>query len=121
MAYNPIDPALGGPLPPPDPGDPLPRDMERTTERGQDPVRAGVEQELTDEPSRALTDEEKDAAKSDPGRPARTYAPAEERVPKAPTSEGDRKLVEEGFGSEPTGSSDAAAHPGDRSDPAELR
>lgn len=121
MTYNPSDPALGGPLQPPDPQDPLPRDMERSTERGEDMTRARVEQELTDEPSRALTDDEKDAAKSDPGRPARTYAPAEERVPKAPTSEGDRKLVEEGFGSKPTGASDAAAHPGDRSDPAELR
>ena len=121
MAYNPTDPALGGPLQPPDPADPLPRDMERPTERGEDPTRAGIEQELTSEPARALSDDEQDAAKRDPGRPPRTYAPAEERVPKDPTSEGDRKLVEEGFGSQATGSSDAAAHPGDRSDPAELR
>ena len=120
MAYNPIDPALGGPLPPPDPQDPLPRDMERPTERGEDMTRAGVEQELTEEPSRPLTDDEKEAARGDPGRQPRTYAPQSERVPKPPAP-GDREVIQEGMESDAAGSPSAAAHPGDRSDPSELR
>ena len=120
MTYNPSDPALGGPLQPPDPQDPLPRDMERSTERGEDMTRARVEQELTDEPSRALTDEEKEAAEHDPGRQPRTYAPHAERVPKPPAA-GDQEIIGEGLRSEAASSPDAAAHPGDRSDPAELR
>ncbi len=119
MAYNPIDPTLGGPLPPPDPRDPTPRGIQPPVERDQDPFREGYEESLTDGSSRPLTDDEKDAARDDPGRPGRTYAPASERVPAEPSAV-DRKLVEEGKGSDAP-SSGASAHPGDRSDPSELR
>ena len=52
---------------------------------------AGVDQ-LLNEPARPLTDEEREAAKRDPGRPERVYAPRSERVPKQPFP-GDEKLI----------------------------
>ena len=87
------DPLLGGPLPPPDPGEKLPPGELAPQERGQDPAREGVEEGLTDVPSRPLDDEEKEAARHDPGRQPRTFAPQSERVPKEPLP-GDDKLLE---------------------------
>ena len=81
-----------GPLPPPDPRDPLPRGELPESEREQDPARSEYVDELTDTPSRPLTDEEKEAAEQDPGRQERTYAPASERVPKEPLP-GDEKVI----------------------------
>lgn len=107
-----------GPIQPVAPRDPGADTVLDETERGEDPGRseymdaemAGVE--------RPLTDDEKDAAKHDPGRQPRTYAPASERVPKQPTP-GDAKVIEAGL-DKPT-SPEAARHPGDPSDPSELR
>ena len=66
------------------------------SERGQDPARQALEHGLAAEPSHPLTDDEAEAAKHDPGRAERVYAPASERVPKPPTR-GDRALVEGGM------------------------
>jgi hypothetical protein len=59
---------------------------------GEDPAREGYVNELLREPSRPLTDEEEDAAKADPGRPERVYAPASARVPKEPAP-GDDEFI----------------------------
>jgi hypothetical protein len=68
------------------------------TERGQDPAREAYERGLTDEPSRPLTDDERDveryeAEHENPARDERVYAPASARTPKEPM-EGDREIIE---------------------------
>ena len=108
-----------GPLPPPAPRDPNAKSELAPTERGQDVAREGTMGELLDTPSRRLTDEEEDAARVDAGRQPRTYAPHSERVPKDPAP-GDREIIEEGQEHAPS-SEILAQHPGDRSDPSELR
>jgi hypothetical protein len=113
---DPLLGGLGGPLPPPDPRDPTPTDVQPPLEREEDPGRD--EHELTATGDRALTDEEKEAAEHDPGRAPRTYAPASERVPKEPIG-GDRDLIEEGLNVEST--ADDVPFAGDRSTPEELR
>jgi hypothetical protein len=115
----PRDPYLAGsPLPPPEPRDPYAESVLDDSERGQDEAREyDVDAELAG-PDRPLTGDEKDAAKHDPGRQPRTYAPASERVVKPPAP-ADERLVEAGEG-EPR-SPEALRHPGDRSDPSELR
>ena len=60
---------------------------------GEDPGREERMNDLVAEPSRPLTDEEKDAAAEDPGRPERVYAPASARVPKQPAP-GDDRLIQ---------------------------
>lgn len=114
----PTDPYLqGGPLPPAEPRDPN-RDTELPLmERGQDPLREEIVDTLATEPERPLTDDEEDAAKHDPGRAPRTYAPASERVAKPPAP-GDEKLIRAG---ETMPTDEMPAHPGDSSDPAEMR
>ena len=115
----PRDPYLqDGPLPPPAPCDPNAGTVLDGRERGQDEARSDIVDELTHAPARPLTDEEEKAAEHDRGRPARTYAPASARVPKAPAP-GDARLIEEGRERPP--STGAARHPGDRGDPGELR
>ena len=112
MAMTP-DPLTGGPLPPPDVREPLATGERAPAERDEDPSRD--EHMLTGQASGALTDEERDAARNDPGRPARTHAPASERVPKDPIGK-DADLIE---GGHPVrGLSEDAA---DRSVPEELR
>ena len=107
-----------GPFQPVVPRDPGEETVLDETERGQDPARGEyVDAEMAGL-ERPLTDEEKDAAKHDPGRQPRTYAPASERVARAPTP-GDAKLIEQG--KDQPRSAEAAMHPGDRSDPSELR
>lgn len=59
----------------------------------EDAAREGVVQDLVNQPDRPLTDEEEEAAKRDPGRPDRVYAPDSARVPKAPAP-GDDKLIQ---------------------------
>jgi hypothetical protein len=68
--------------------------------------------------SHPLTDDEKDASRHDPGRQPRTYAPASERVPKPPAP-GDERLIEESLHTK--AGPEVTSHPGDRSDPSELR
>jgi hypothetical protein len=58
----------------------------------EDPAREGVMNELVNEPARPLTDEEREAAERDPGRPERVYAPHSARVPKEPIP-ADEKLI----------------------------
>lgn len=115
----PRDPYLAGsPLPPPAPRDPNADTVLDESERGQDEAREdAVNVELAGQ-DRPLSDDEEDAAKHDPGRQPRTYAPASERVAKPPAP-GDEKLVE--AGEHETRSPAATLHPGDRSDPSELR
>lgn len=119
MAIDPRDPYLQErPFPPETPRDPNRGTVLADDERGKDPARGEAMDDLTTMPARPLTHDEKEAAEHDAGRPARTYAPAEARVAKPPAP-GDAKLIEEGLNA-PV-SADAAAHPGDRSDPSELR
>jgi hypothetical protein len=115
----PRDPFLNErPFPPEAPRDPNARTVVDESERGEDEVRDGIMDTLTNQPSRPLTGDEKEAAEHDHGRPARVYAPASARVAKAPAP-GDDRLIEEGLDVPP--SPEATAHPGDRSDPSELR
>ena len=62
-------------------------------ERNQDELRSEIAQDVTSFPSRPLTHEEKEAAEHDVPRGERVYAPASERVPKAPVP-GHRDLVQ---------------------------
>jgi hypothetical protein len=113
-----IDPYVGGsPLPPPAPRDPNAATVLDPTERGEDPMRGDIVDTLTTEPARPLTQDEKDAAEDDPGRPPRTFAPASERVPKDPAPGHEDVVL--GAIDQPV-SAEAAAHPGDRSDPREF-
>ena len=115
----PPDPYLQGrPFPPAEPRDPHAESVLDENERGKDGARGDYVDTLSQTPARPLTDDEEDAAEHDHGRPGRTYAPASARVPKAPAP-GDEKLIEQGRDMPP--SSDAMAHPGDRSDPSELK
>jgi hypothetical protein len=115
----PQDPYLAGsPLPPPAPRDPYAESVLDESERGEDEAREHAMAEEVDTPARPLTGDEKDAAKHDIGRRPRTFAPASERVAKAPAP-GDERIIEEG--EQQPESAGAALHPGDRSDPSELR
>ena len=115
----PQDPYIqGGPLPPERPRDPNAGTVLDERERGEDEARDEYVDTLAHAPARPLTDDEEDATEHDPGRPARTYAPASARVPKEPLP-GDDRLIHAGEGEPP--SPDAALHPGDSSDPSELR
>jgi hypothetical protein len=112
------DPYLAGsPLPPGAPRDPNAGTVLDGSERGKDDQRGDIIDTLLTTPARPLTDDEKEAAEDDPGRPPRTFAPASERVPKPPAP-GHEQLIEEGL--HKPASPEAAAHPGDRSDPREF-
>ena len=67
----------------------------RLTSADEDPAREDYVDALVNQPSRPLTDEEKEAAEHDPGRPERVYAPASERVPKDPAPGDDRIIGRE--------------------------
>lgn len=69
------------------------QDRVPSTERGEDPARDAITHDLTTEPARPLTDEEREAAARDVPRPERVYAPASARVPKEPLP-GHRDVVE---------------------------
>jgi hypothetical protein len=62
-------------------------------ERNQDELRSEIAHDVTSFPSRPLTHEEREAAEHDVPRGERVYAPASERVPKAPVP-GHRDLVQ---------------------------
>jgi hypothetical protein len=116
---GPQDPFLSQrPFPPETPRDPNARTVVDESERGEDEAREDAMHSLTNQPSRPLTGDEKEAAEHDAGLDKRTYAPASARVAKAPAP-GDDRLIEEGLDKPP--SPEALAHPGDRSDPSELR
>ena len=115
----PPDPYLQDrPFAPPTPRDPNADTVLDEHERGTDDVRGDAVDALVNAPARPLTGDEKEAARHDPGRDKRTYAPASERIPKAPAP-GDDRLVQQAE----TAPLPAAPveHAGDRSDPAELR
>ena len=118
MALPPDPYVRDRPFPPPEPRDPNADTVLDESERGKDEARGEYVDTLTHMPARPLTDDEEDAAEHDHGRPGRTYAPASARVPKPPAP-GDEKIIEEGLNQPP--SPDTVAHPGDRSDPSELR
>jgi hypothetical protein len=115
----PRDPYLqGGPLTPEAPRDPNADTVIDERERGKDELRGESVDSLLATPARPLTDDEEEAAEHDPGRQPRTFAPASSRVSKPPAP-GDDRLIEEGL-NQPI-SPEAARHPGDRSDPGEMR
>jgi len=115
----PQDPYLtGGPLPPPAPRDPNAGTVLDGSERGEDAGREAVTNAELAGQDRPLTDDEEDAAKHDPGRQPRTFAPSSERVQK-PAAPGDERIVE--AGEQQPVSAEATRHPGDRSDPGEMR
>jgi len=115
----PPDPYLNGrPYPHETPRDPNAGTVLDENERGEDEARAEYMDTLSHTPARPMNDDEEDAAEHDHRRPARTYAPASERVAKDPLP-GDEKLINAGLDTPP--SPDAMAHPGDSSDPGELR
>ena len=119
MALPPDPYVQDRPFPPPAPRDPNAKTVLDPIERGEDVAREGTMGELLDTPARRLSDEEEEAARADAGRQPRTYAPHSERVPKDPAP-GDRELIEEGEQHAPAPDV-LAQHPGDRSDPSELR
>jgi len=115
----PQDPYLaGGPLPPTAPRDPNAGTVLDQSERGEDEGREAVMNAEMAGQDRPLTDDEEEAAKHDSGRQPRTFAPSSERVRKA-AKPGDAKMIEAGE-HQPL-SPEAARHPGDRSDPGEMR
>lgn len=109
---------LQGPLSPPPPRDPYERSVLNAAEHGEDAGREELVHDLMAGTSRPLTILEKWAAAHDPGLPPRVYAPASVRVPKEPMP-WDAAVIEEGL--HHTIPAEAALHPGDRSDPSELR
>ncbi len=115
----PQDPYLqGGPIAREVPRDPNADTVLDERERGKDELRGESVDSLMATPARPLTDDEEDAAEHDQGRQSRTYAPASARVSKPPAP-GDARLIEEGL-DQPV-DPEAAQHPGDRSDPGEMR
>jgi len=109
---------LEGPLTHETPRDPNARTVVNESERGEDEMREDAMHSLSNQPSRPLTGDEKHAAEHHEEERKRTYAPASARVAKPPAP-GDDRLIEEGL--HQPASPEAARHPGDRSDPSELR
>jgi hypothetical protein len=70
----------------------LPLGELRRDDRGQDEVREELEESIGLGEARPLTRDEREAAARDPGPAKTVYAPASERVPKAPLP-GDDKLI----------------------------
>jgi hypothetical protein len=65
----------------------------RPDDRGHDEVREALEESMSLGESRPLTRDEREAAARDKGVSEPVYAPASERVPKAPAP-GDEKFVQ---------------------------
>ncbi len=72
----------------------LPLGELRPDDRGQDEVREDLEESIGRGESRPLTRDEREAAARDPGPAKTVYAPASERVPKAPLP-ADEKLIDQ--------------------------
>jgi len=100
------------------PHDPFERSVLNEAEHGEDILRERVFHELMVSTQRPLSLEERGAAADDPGRAPRVYAPAWERVPKQPLP-GDAEVIAEGR--RHTITAESSRHPGDSSDPGELR
>jgi hypothetical protein len=100
------------------PYDPFERSVLNDAEHGEDALRERYLHDLMVALPRPLTVVERCAADDDPGRAPRVYAPAWERVPKEPLP-WDAELLE--ACGRHTITAEAAQHPGDRSDPGELR
>ena len=109
---------LGGPLQPVTPQDPFVRSVLNSAEYGEDAQTEQYVHALLAGLPRPLTLREKRATAHDAGVPRRVYAPASARVPKFPPP-WDAEIIE--AGRRHTITAEAALHPGDRSDPAELR
>jgi len=100
------------------PHDPFERSVLNEAEHGEDILRERVFHELMVCTPRPLTILERWAAADDPGLAPRVYAPAWERVPKQPLP-CDAEVIAEGR--RHTITAESSRHPGDRSDPGELR
>jgi hypothetical protein len=100
------------------PRDPYARSVLNRAEHGEDFEREQYFHKLMLGMPRPLTIDEQWAAAEDPGVAPRVYAPAWERVSKQPTP-WDAEIL--ASGRTHTITAEAALHPGDRSDPAELR
>jgi hypothetical protein len=100
------------------PRDPYARTVLNRAELGKDAHRMQFFNNLMVGTPRPLTIDERWAAAEDPGVAPRVYAPAWERVSKQPTP-WDAEIL--ASGRTHTITAEAALHPGDRSDPAELR
>jgi hypothetical protein len=109
---------LDGPFQPATPRDPYARSVLNAAEYGEDAQTEHMVHALLVGLPRPLTYLEKRATANDSGRPTRVYAPAAARVSKDPAWY-DAEILEAGRRHEIT--PEAARHPGDRSDPAELR
>jgi hypothetical protein len=107
-----------GPLPPSAPYDPFERSVLNAAEHGEDAQREELVHALLVGLPRPLTVPEKWAASEDHTRAPRVYAPASARVPKQPLP-WDAELL--AAGRLHTITAESAKHPGDRSDPSELR
>ena len=109
---------LHAPLEPILPYDPFERSVLNTAELGEDILRERYLHDLMVGSPRPLSVAERSAATDDPGRPPRVYAPAWDRVAREPLP-CDAELMAECR--RHTITAESARHPGDRSDPAELR
>jgi hypothetical protein len=109
---------LQGPLTPVEPRDPYERSVLNHAEYGEDFQREQYFRNLMVGMPRRLTVVERWAAEEDPGVAPRVYAPAWERVSKPPLP-WDAEIL--AAGRTHTITAEAALHPGDRSDPAELQ
>lgn len=109
---------LQGPLSPNEPRDPYERSVLNHAEYGEDFLREQYFRNLMVGTPRSLTVVEKLAAAEDPGVAPRVYAPAWERVSKQALP-WDAEILAAGRAH--TITAEAALHPGDRSDPAELQ
>ena len=109
---------LDGPLQPVTLHDPYARSVLNCAEYGEDVQTEQMVHALLVGLPRPLTYVEKRATADDSGRPPRVYAPAAARVSKEPAWY-DAEILEAGSHHEIT--AEAARHPGDRRDPAELR
>jgi hypothetical protein len=109
---------VDGPIQPVLPHDPFARSVLNSAEYGEDAQTEQMVHALLAGFPRPLTYQEKRAATQDTGRRPRVYAPAAARVPKDPAWY-DAEILEAGRRHEIT--AEALLHPGDRSDPGELR
>ncbi len=107
-----------GLIPPVTPLAPCQRSVLNSAEQVEDVQREQLLHALLLGLPRPLSTRSKRAAAEDPGLPPRVYAPASARVAKEPLPWDAEVLA---AGRLHTVTAEAALHPGDRSDPAELR
>jgi hypothetical protein len=100
------------------PRDPYAGSVRNVADHGEDARREQFFRNLMIGTPRPLTMSERWASAEDPGTAPRVYAPAWERVRK-PAMPWDAEILEAGRSH--TITAEAALHPGDRSDPGEVR